>query len=148
MKTIRPIICRICGHTSDSRGDFITDRKRVTGCADLCRQCSTKRNRAVLDENRRIVNEAKARPCADCGNEYPHYVMDFDHRDRTQKSFGIGRSLLRSTKILLSEIAKCDVVCANCHRIRTYRLPPSADRAALRSETPMGFARAFFQANP
>lgn len=31
---------------------------------------------------------------------------------------------------------------------KMHLLPPSPDRAAKRSETPMGFARAFFEANP
>ncbi len=72
---------------------------------------------------RRIIREAKDRECADCGVEYPFYVMDFDHRDRSEKLFNIGRDALRgrcSLDRLKDEIAKCDVVCANCHRARTH----------------------------
>ncbi len=61
-------------------------------------------------------------PCADCGNFFPHYVMDFDHV-RGEKEFNIS-SLISSRgtrKRIWDEIAKCDVVCANCHRIRTYK---------------------------
>jgi hypothetical protein len=48
--------------------------------------------------------------------------MDFDHRDGRQKRFNIGRDALRqiSEADLLREIAKCDVVCANCRRMRTH----------------------------
>lgn len=78
-------------------------------------------NDKYLERGQRIVEAAKAVPCDDCGERYPHYVMDFDHRDPLQKLFNIG-SLSRMTSVakLLAEIAKCDVVCANCHRERTH----------------------------
>jgi hypothetical protein len=73
--------------------------------------------------------------------------MDFDHHAPGSKTLAIGESALVSTARLLAEIAKCEVVCANCHRIRTFtRLSP--ERAALRSVTPAGFAQAFFESNP
>jgi hypothetical protein len=47
-------------------------------------------------------------------------VLEFDHlRD---KEFTIGQALpYRNWQSILDEIAKCDVVCANCHRRRTAR---------------------------
>jgi hypothetical protein len=63
----------------------------------------------------------KRKPCADCKRRYPPYVMDFDHRDPTTKRHLV--SLLArhgSWKRLQEEIVKCDLVCANCHRIRTH----------------------------
>ena len=47
--------------------------------------------------------------------------MDFDHRDPSVKSFGLttARAMLASREDLMREVAKCDVVCANCHRRRT-----------------------------
>jgi hypothetical protein len=47
-------------------------------------------------------------------------VLEFDHlRD---KAFDIGRHLSRrSWQSVLGEMAKCEVVCANCHRRRTAR---------------------------
>jgi len=61
-------------------------------------------------------------PCADCGNKYPPTCMDFDHRDPSQKEFNLGSEAIRemySLEKLQAEIDKCDIVCANCHRIRT-----------------------------
>lgn len=71
---------------------------------------------------RKVVKDAKNRPCQDCGVEYPSYVMDFDHRPDEDKSFNIGAmvSSRPSMELFLAEIAKCDVVCSNCHRIRTH----------------------------
>lgn len=65
----------------------------------------------------------KARPCADCGVQFKPHQMDFDHRDPAQKSFTLSRptALLASHDRLMAELAKCDVVCANCHRTRTRR---------------------------
>lgn len=68
-------------------------------------------------DNGALIREAKSAPCADCGQTYPYYVMDFDHRDNKEFTLGNYRSMGR--KQILSEIAKCDVVCANCHRERT-----------------------------
>lgn len=67
-----------------------------------------------------MIDEAKSRPCMDCGIQYPTYIMDFDHV-RGVKRFYIGGAAGRSLKTLGEEIAKCDVVCSNCHRERTHR---------------------------
>ena len=69
------------------------------------------------------LRELRRVPCLDCGRRLPPYAMDFDHRDPADKSFnlGAGKVLLKSRAALVAEIAKCDVVCANCHRIRTQR---------------------------
>ena len=61
----------------------------------------------------------KAKPCMDCGGTFPTECMDFDHRDGLDKSFNVSNSTHLSEEVLLEEIAKCDVVCANCHRTRT-----------------------------
>jgi hypothetical protein len=45
--------------------------------------------------------------------------MDFDHRPGELKSFGLGAASGRNREAIVAEIAKCDLVCANCHRVRT-----------------------------
>ncbi len=72
------------------------------------------------DKRRQLIIKLKSVPCADCGKKYPYFVMDFDHRDPSQKLFTVSAMGTRSIKILLREIAKCDIVCANCHRIRSW----------------------------
>lgn len=70
------------------------------------------------------VNELKeGKPCKDCGNSYPVYAMDFDHREGEKKERGISLMVRRgvSIKKILLEIKKCDLVCAVCHRIRTHK---------------------------
>lgn len=70
---------------------------------------------------RQLVLQHKNKPCLDCGISYPYYVMDFDHV-RGEKRFNLSEIIngTQSKKAILEEIAKCEVVCANCHRIRTY----------------------------
>lgn len=77
---------------------------------------------AYTQRNRNIIIRAKAVPCADCGVRYPPYVMDFDHV-RGDKVDLVPRMAVRPVSLLhlLREIAKCEVVCANCHRLRTSR---------------------------
>jgi hypothetical protein len=87
---------------------------------------SHKRNTAP----RRIANRAfnygyvvklkSETPCRDCGKFYPYYVMDFDHV-RGTKFKEIASLLAYSFATLSAEIEKCDIVCSNCHRERTYQ---------------------------
>jgi hypothetical protein len=77
-----------------------------------------KKNAIYRNKAREIIREAKSVACADCGVRYPYYVMDFDHLDN--KEFNLGRYAGKSIPKIKEEIAKCEVVCSNCHRIRTY----------------------------
>lgn len=71
---------------------------------------------------REMVAKLKDRPCADCGGRFPAVCMDFDHRDPAGKTAGIAALVggKYSMATILAEIEKCDLVCANCHRIRTH----------------------------
>jgi hypothetical protein len=77
-----------------------------------------KRRRAFLDA---LKLEAG---CIDCGyNEYP-CALDFDHRDPSDKTFNVGHGFGYNLDFLLEEIAKCDVRCSNCHRVKTWKNNP------------------------
>ena len=83
----------------------------------------SKRRRQRLRE--RII-EAKAHPCVDCGVSYPYYVMDLDHRPGEEKTMNLAvwhKQGAGGMEALNAEIAKCDPVCANCHRERTHNRP-------------------------
>ena len=77
-------------------------------------------NKTHHDKKRSMVQAFKYKPCMDCGIQYPPYVMDFDHRDPSQKKFTIATIGRHTIAELLDEISKCDVVCSNCHRIREH----------------------------
>ncbi len=74
----------------------------------------------------KFIQEYKnKRKCADCGfsgKNFP-YVLDFDHKNgRPTKTFTIGSwsHAVLSIEAITREIEKCELVCANCHRIRTF----------------------------
>lgn len=76
---------------------------------------SAKINQKLLELE---IQSYKNVPCKDCGKSYPYYVMDFDHLG--PKLFSISKGSRQHSYLeLLLEIKKCEVVCANCHRIRT-----------------------------
>jgi hypothetical protein len=71
----------------------------------------------------KIRNLKMTTPCMDCGQLYHYCVMDFDHRDRNTKVVSIAY-LMRNTNnmaLIEEEMAKCDLVCSNCHRLRTFK---------------------------
>jgi hypothetical protein len=82
-----------------------------------------KRNKQRVTEF--IEQYKRHQHCADCGfsgKDFP-YVLDFDHKNNgLDKKFNIGswsRTVL-SVEAITREIAKCELVCANCHRKRTF----------------------------
>lgn len=83
--------------------------------------------KARIRANQALLRAAKDVPCADCGKRYPPYVMDFDHV-RGEKVANLSKMVTNSSESAIrAEIAKCDVVCANCHRKRTFEgSPPTA----------------------
>ena len=63
----------------------------------------------------------KGGECQDCHGKFDDCVFDFDHRDPMMKVMDIGHmvSLGLNLEDLKPELDKCDLVCANCHRLRT-----------------------------
>ncbi len=88
-----------------------------------------KEHKALVIANRRKrtkeiytwINKLKAeKGCADCGTKDPR-VLDFDHTGKHQKQYNIS-DMVRTylgKETILKEIKKCEIRCANCHRIKT-----------------------------
>ncbi len=111
-------------------------RLRLNGnSAGYCSECNKtkqkqhyRRNRGDYKSKARKYKRARlaflweiklSNPCADCGGNYHPIAMDFDHVSG-KKSFNIGQSGREvGVARLFEEIEKCELVCANCHRLRT-----------------------------
>lgn len=71
---------------------------------------------------RRWLDAYKVRVgCADCGYREHHAALHFDHV-RGEKLLNVCNA--KSIAQAEAEIAKCEVRCANCHAVRTFRLYP------------------------
>lgn len=78
--------------------------------------------RGKRDHREFIQNFKRDKSCVDCGVVYPFYVMDYHHRDPSEKVDSLGRMTSRyGRKSIEAEIGKCDLLCANCHRERTHQ---------------------------
>lgn len=77
------------------------------------------RNNIIFIKNKKIILDyLSTHPCIDCGEADP-IVLDFDHVNPTDKIASVA-SLKKNTKnVLLREMAKCEIRCANCHRRKT-----------------------------
>ncbi len=81
------------------------------------RQQNERRHKIVLF----VFEYKKTHPCVDCGEDDP-IVLEFDHLIQKNKEFNIADGCHGgfSLKKIINEINKCDVVCANCHKRRTF----------------------------
>lgn len=66
-----------------------------------------------------VARIKESAPCKDCGHFFPAVAMDFDHLRDKIKSIATMVSAAYKLDLIKEEIAKCEVVCACCHRIRT-----------------------------
>jgi len=67
--------------------------------------------------------------CLDCGYRAHPAALHFDHRPGSQKRFNLALGWGRTIQAVEDEMAKCDIVCANCHHVRT------AERRAKKTTT-------------
>lgn len=130
-------LCTTCQERKDASAFAPSFLKRSS---KICRECKAEYNRRWYAKNTAkhkadvVRNTARYRrekaelylrlkghPCADCGGSFPPVVMDFDHV-RGEKVIDVAQAFRRlfSLERLLSEVEKCDLVCANCHRQRTF----------------------------
>ena len=79
-------------------------------------------NRYIREKYWDIVNNARNKPCIDCGIVLPSECMEFDHT-RGKKDFEVAGFVRigAGKKRILDEIAKCDIRCPNCHKLRHYK---------------------------
>lgn len=92
--------------------------------------------RTTQKTKRKLLDSWKSTHCVDCMEQFPSYCMDFDHVPGVEKSFELGSGIHKTLDELHAERAKCVVVCANCHRIR------SKERMSFSEPSSLAAARA------
>jgi len=127
--------CTIC-HKNKDLWEFSFRHKKKVKRRSECKACESRmkhrhyignkkayldRNRNRRAKNRTMLNELKNNPCMDCGQSFHYCQMHYDHREAKYKIGNISW-LVNShyLKVALKEIEKCDLVCANCHALRTW----------------------------
>lgn len=133
-------LCPRCEDTL-STNKFNRNRSRKDGLQAYCKSCQNKYNNETYHKSstwREQILQAKKNSrrraqefmwtilinssCADCGISNP-LVLEFDHKDPTTKKDNVSTMVARGLGVssISAEIDKCEVVCANCHRIRTSK---------------------------
>lgn len=92
-------------------------------CAPKCRHNSPSKKlvtQAFQQSRRDLINKIKTeRGCAVCGYNTHAAALDFNHICGN-KLFSISQDPKVAMHKLLAEIDKCEILCANCHRVHTY----------------------------
>ncbi len=105
-------MCRPC-RSAYGKEHYAAHRQRYIDRAGVLKQ------RLARERGAYLIEFFALHPCVDCGERDP-VVLEFDHLQ--DKSFNIGSAIRdRNWQSILDEIAKCEVVCSNCHRRRTAR---------------------------
>lgn len=128
--------CTQCGEYKPVSEFYVDKRKKAGGFISKCKECKIAENSAWQQRNTDLAHvrsrEHKRRRtlwvhaiklergCADCGYAEHPEALHFDHLPGYKKLFQVsGVNLSRET--IIAEIEKCEVVCANCHAVRTAR---------------------------
>jgi len=87
----------------------------------MCRECIRLDMRVRYDANKAKADAIKlGRGCADCGYRTAATALEFDHLPGTAKVREVSHLYGNCAwTAVAAEIAKCEVVCANCHKIRS-----------------------------
>lgn len=148
--------CPKCWKTKPN-ADFNAHRSRRDGLQPECRNCQSDRGKKLYKSSQRrrrgmrrrnLAARRRARqwadeylskhPCVDCG-EADVIVLEFDHVTGTKRDH-VSTLVLMGASIgsIQSEVAKCEVRCANCHRRVTHarRLRSRPDVKPVREEQP------------
>ena len=129
--------------------------RRGTGYQTWCKACrkshdaayhAGRRSLRLAQKRERVeylvawMREVKSQPCTDCRCRFHPAAMTFDHLPGTMKRGDVA-DLIRGGCIGLAraELVKCEIVCANCHAIRTYLRREEA-RALLGAKYPTAIA--------
>lgn len=114
--------CADCKQTKPLSEFYKSGNSYRSRCKECFKPISSDRVSIWRRQTKEKLVAAHGGKCLDCGYTGPPFMFDFDHRDPTEKTFGIGaKGFSRKYEVQLTESLKCDLVCANCHRMRTHK---------------------------
>jgi hypothetical protein len=109
-KGTKQSLCKTCAKSRDAR---LYKQGKKSGA-------TIEQSRAIRARNRAWLRQyLESNPCVDCG-EKDIRVLEFDHLPQFVKTANVSELASSSLARIQAEIAKCEVVCANCHKRRTY----------------------------
>ncbi len=116
--------CLYCNkfYAPDRFGVALTTSQKVYR-RQKCSNCYRETKQKLIQKHLSWINDyKKEKGCTRCGNIDPR-VLDFHHRNGKDKLFGLGtfRRAVGFERIK-KEVEKCEIVCANCHRILHYEM--------------------------
>ncbi len=128
---------KTCKKCNLPKEDFRKYKKSTDGLDDYCKQCrktadkkyynsnittsrkaGLKSKNKIRERNRQFIrNYLIGKACIDCGESDP-VVLEFDHFENKKENLS---ELIQNSSIkkIETEIKKCDIRCANCHRRKT-----------------------------
>lgn len=112
-------VCGDCGGPSESIALAKLEKKKAAKAKQktLKKQYNERKKEDRLELRQKLIAE-RGNICLDCKVSFPACCYDFHHRDPKEKEFEFSKARNRSEIQIRTEIAKCDLLCANCHRIR------------------------------
>ena len=137
------MITKVCNHCGEEKPieEFNWRWKKMGKRQGTCRTCQKQQKKNWYEKNKEthianmyenrvrkqtdgreyVWNYLSTHPCVDCGESDP-VVLEFDHV-RGEKRASLSRLIRNghSIEVIEKEISKCEVVCANCHKKRTYK---------------------------
>ncbi len=136
--------CPSCDLEKDY-SEFYINKSKIDGLQANCKVCKNgyyqkwysrpdvaeKVKKRTIARNARVKQEAqkwiisylRSHPCVDC-HEMDISVLEFDHLHSKILNISTLVSNIAALSTIQAEVAKCEVVCANCHRRRTYKRYP------------------------
>ena len=113
-KQIRSTTCALCSkeygklHYQENKSRYIERARKFN-------------IQQAIEVRQKVFDYLKTKKCQDCGNDDVR-VLEFDHKDTLDKTDSVGNMIHRHCwKTVLKEIGKCEIRCANCHRIKTMK---------------------------
>jgi hypothetical protein len=114
--------CSTCNKVKDLTEFY--EKRNENRSSSMCKKCFN-----AYCTNRWIQRKLDAvkylgSKCSSCKKKYHYSVFEFHHKDPKQKDVSWTKLRLRSDEKIKLELDKCDLLCANCHRMKHYALVP------------------------